>query len=195
MKRSVAIFLIALMFASIFMVLPVSYAVDTRTFQPSDSDSYMVEAAPNANAGASAVIRVGSDVAGDTRSILYFDVSSLPANVTVNSATLELYWVGTPFGTPAGRTYWAYRVTNDTWVELEVCWNNYTVALPWGTAGGDYDATNGSSVVMPGAQGQWVSWAVTDQVQYSIDHVNDVAHFLIRDGTEGSGVHHMAQFY
>jgi hypothetical protein len=108
---------------------------------------------------------------------------------------LSLYYYQQLSSNPTGRTYWAYQVTQPGWVETEVSWNNYKTGSAWATPGADYTTTDGASVVMPASPPAWIAWTVTAQVQTAIDHVDGVAHFLIKDGTEGAAGDYGARFY
>jgi hypothetical protein len=85
-------------------------------------------------------------------------LSSIPASSLVLTATLSVYEVDTG---PVGQTISVHPITTD-WVESTVTWN-----IPWGTAGGDFDAavTSFSPDIKQGYQnldvttvtGEWVS--------------------------------------
>jgi hypothetical protein len=69
------------------------------------------------------------------RTVIRFDLSSIPVSSTIVDATLEV----TVAGTQAGQTVYVYRFISD-WAEPTVTWNS-----PWLTPGGDYDATDWGS--------------------------------------------------
>jgi hypothetical protein len=48
---------------------------------------------------------------------------------------------------------------------------------------------------MPASPPAWIAWTVTAQVQTAIDDVDRVAHFLIKDGTEGAAGDYGSRFY
>ncbi len=89
---------------------------------------------------------------GNRRTILKFNISSIPSGSTISSATLSLYYSSKAGDTPTGRIYYAYRLTTTDWVENSCTWNT-----PWTSAGGDYTETDGASATVP-AQGQWMEW-------------------------------------
>jgi len=170
------------------------------TVQPSDADNWMQEDAATTNHGSYDGILVRSLATNqDIRTTLSFDFSGdIPAGSTIDSATLSLLWYSR-VGIVEGRTYWAYRLTQAGWVEAQATWNIYSTGNNWASAGGDYTATNGKSTVMP-APYAWVNWGdtggdMTTQVQYALDSVSGVAHFLIKDGTEESVSNETALFY
>ena len=141
------------------------------------------------------------------RGILKFDMSgTIPSGATVTSAVLSLNYYGKIGTDPKTRTYYAYRITQTAWTEgtgdggpgdTSNCnWNNYDTALAWSTVGGggDYTAADGVSATVPSSYG-WMDWTVTAQVQYAVNNVGRVAHFLIRDLNEDSGTEYGAKFY
>lgn len=90
---------------------------------------------------------VGNTSAGaDIRSLLSFNLSVLPANATINSATLTL------------TTAAADATSSNTLVQLDLLslttaftasqatWNNYATGSAWTTPGGDYNPTILSSL-------------------------------------------------
>jgi len=154
------------------------------TIQPSDIDALIQQSGPNTNSGANAYLLIYPNVDDIIRSILKFDFSALPAGAIISAATLSLYFIGNFVNSPDGRTYWAYELTQTGWVELEATWNSYKTGSVWAAAGGDYITDNGASVVMP-TQGHWVDWNVLALVQHFQSAHAKIAHFLIRDGTEG----------
>lgn len=102
------------------------------------------------------------------RSLLKFDMSTIPTGATINSATLRLYESSTAGTSPTGRTYRVNPVVGD-WFETMngnpatagVTWTNRDQAgAAWTTAGGDYLASPSATATVP-AVGQWMTWDVT----------------------------------
>lgn len=101
----------------------------TGIFYPSD-DAPVQQGAPNSTdpnnfyLGAgyySGIPSVGAD--GLVRSYIRFDLSSLPANSIISSATLRLYQAGGADFPDQNRTVTLYRVTS-SWNEATITWNN-----------------------------------------------------------------------
>jgi len=152
----------------------------------------------NNNYGSSTTLEVNTSSTGKERTILKFDISSIPAGATITSAKLRLY-ASTGLST---QTYQVYRITqaDSNWVEGTVngssqtgssCWSYKaysTTSWAGGAGGGSADGgtyVSEDAVEIAGANG-WMEWTVTAQVQdfYSLGYN---ANFLIKDKQEGSG--------
>lgn len=156
----------------------------TLIVQPSAKDNHMRQFVPTANYGTSVALYVRSHDLPDNndRSILEFDISGLPADITLISATLSLYaW---SFASVVGRTYWAYKLTRIDWVEAQATWNIYKTGNNWTVGGGDYVTSepSGGSAIVPAAAA-WMNWDVLAIVQDAYDEAV-AAEFLVRDETE-----------
>jgi len=168
------------------------------TIQPSNIDTYLYEGGKGTNFGLLTYVEVriyndGEEVK-TSRPILKFDFSALPANATITAATLNLYFYAHTIYDAAGRTYWAYELTQTEWVEAEATWNSYKTGSTWAAAGGDYTTTNGASVTVP-AHPNWTTWDVLALVQHFQSTHANVAHFLIKDNSETGGAQYDAEFY
>lgn len=89
------------------------------------------------NAGNAVSIDFGDDTADSrtTRSIIKFDLSSIPAGSTINSATLALVLTAAgSFRSNNNRTVRIYRLLR-AFVETEATWVKATSSVNWGTAG------------------------------------------------------------
>lgn len=156
--------------------------MSTLTVQPSSKDTMISEDSPNSNYGSEIYFYVSSQVIGGSgvnyRTILEF-IIDIPASAVVTSATLYLY--NHYRSNSAGRTYDVYRLTRTDWVESQATWNIYKTSSNWISAGGDYTSKDGQAIV-PGSNG-WMSWDVTDSVQYAQANSQNVE-LLVRDETE-----------
>jgi len=176
------------------------------SYESPDSDIYCLAVYNNKLYAGSFAGKIYVLAYNNNRSILKFNIDSIPAGSTVTSATLKLktnYILNA-----TGRTYYAYRLKETNWVEGTAggavqtgssCWDYRvydTAAWAGGGGGGDpdgtYTTTDGASYTVP-AQGNWMEWNVTNQVQYAIDNEIE-AHFLIRDGTEDSATDCLVEF-
>lgn len=89
------------------------------------------------------------------RSLLQFDLSSIPSGSIITSATLRLYDQGTNLSSN-DRTMRVYRLLRN-WVENQSTWNVYATASNWGTAGAanttsDREGTDIGSISMPATE-------------------------------------------
>ncbi len=123
-------------------------------------DSYIKQEKPDDRMGTNNELRVKTENNKLMRSLLQFDLSNIPNNVVVNSATLSL-WVKDVTG--ANVTINARTVTN-SWNEAQVTWKARDKAanLNWTSLGGDYSATVLSSTSLNlGVKNVWASWDLT----------------------------------
>jgi len=109
-------------------------------------------------------LTVGADAA--VKSLLRFDVSSIPANATVTQATLQLYHYSRSNGNSL--TLGAHRVLNE-WVDSQVNRTQRKSGVSWAVvgmgSGSDYAAPADGTAPVAGSGGAWVSLDVTDMVQ------------------------------
>ncbi len=122
-------------------------------------DTYLSFASKDNNYGGAATLIISSQARG----LLYFDLSGIPADATVLSATLQLY--SAISGTTKAHTVWRILAGNANWpqgtaiagVQVGSCsWNHHTHntvhwagAIGLGTAGVDYDATPLGAIAFP----------------------------------------------
>lgn len=126
---------------------------------PAEMDTWVNEALPSNNYGAVDYLRTNYDGAGTgTRAyvLLKFDTSDLPSNITVVSATLELYsMINRTQSTASNPLLFGEDIYPDTvrssWDEMSVTWNSKPVAY-------------GDDPPSPYALG-WMEWDVTTAAQ------------------------------
>ena len=88
-------------------------------------------------------------------SLLHFNLTGIPSNATVTSATLKMYDQGTNLGVNT-RTMRVYRMIR-AWTYTQATWNIAVTGTNWGTAGAsntttDREATDIGSISMPGTE-------------------------------------------
>lgn len=134
MKKIVSSFLIAIFISSFFLL---TASADTFSSQPDETsmyDAYITNLLPNSNFSSQNYICVGekNDSATICRSVLKFDLSSIPSNAVLSSADLYLY-VNADYATnaPSLRVYYLLS----SFVENEVTWNNRNTSIAWVDAG------------------------------------------------------------
>jgi hypothetical protein len=120
-------------------------------------------ASPTTNYGASTDLilnQSGGDL-GERRLLIRFDLSPIPPGATVTSAVLKL---NKEWGVVAAVDVDLHRVAAP-WSEVEATWNDRVSGTPWGTAGGDYDATLiARTTVSANGEYQWSSASLTSLV-------------------------------
>lgn len=89
------------------------------------NDAYVYQAFPNANYGGAVVLYTGSVNNYPHYSLLWFDLSAIPANAPLTQATLTLQ-MDEASGTagPSGRAINVHRITS-AWSEAAVTWTNF----------------------------------------------------------------------
>lgn len=111
-------------------------------------DTYIMEGTANGTQNTNAYIYVRIQGGSRDRGLLYFDVSSIPAGSTVDSATLYLTTAAAPGNSPVCNFY-AIAAANAGWIEAST-WNfadGAGASQRWaGDSGGDGGADAGCSV-------------------------------------------------
>jgi Domain of unknown function (DUF4347)/Bacterial cadherin-like domain/Bacterial Ig domain len=134
-------------------------------------DTYIMLKVPNdtKNFGTSTTLIADRESADLQRVLVQFDLSAIPANATINSATLKMQ--ATQIG--GALNIGVYEI-QESWSEGlkdggvdAASWNERQTATPWTSAGGTFDPTPLASI-NTNAVGQH-SWDVTSLVQAWVD--------------------------
>jgi hypothetical protein len=162
---------------------------------PTSQDAYIEADRSTSNFGGYHTIKVRASTTYPYRTLVQFDLSSLPSSANISSAVLRLYYYQYLGNDPVNGTLWAYRITQG-WIEGDepsdpythegVWWSSYDgnpTPHSWTTAGGDYNTTNGAAAIVPGSYG-WMNWTVTDIVKAWVEDGQENNGFLIKDATE-----------
>jgi len=152
-------------------------------------DSFFDSSSATTSWGTLAQLYVRSCLSGSNcnrRTVIKFDVSSVPTDAAVKSANLQMLMSTAP---AVSRTYQAYRLTSD-WTEGNggnfVSWTyRLTGSVAWTTAGGDYTGT-AVSVTTGTAAGVWLGWDIKDMVQGWVTTPATNFGTLIKDAAEGN---------
>lgn len=164
------------------VVMPV--LATTETFS-TDKDVYIDECEPDENCDdwhdTFAIISCEEE---NNRGLIHFDLSLIPSDATIDSATLHLFMSGVPFA-PEARTHNVHRITTD-WTETGVTWNSRDGTTNWGTAGGDYEPTPIDSALTGTTADVWLEWDVKTDVQAFVDDTSNYG-WLIKDTSEDDG--------
>ena len=144
---------------------------------------------PTWNAGGEGQFRVGiwenvDKVLETFRSLLEFDLSSIPAGSTITAATFECW--AAEFFIDASHTYIAERIIRTDWVEMEATWNIYKTGNNWTTAGcgnngADYSASQSNAIVIGGTDGigGWKSNNLLTLVSDAWDNRSKICRFRL----------------
>lgn len=146
----------------------------------STADACILEGYPTENAGSTPDMWAGYDELLDpdgeiVRSLVMFDLSTIPSGSTINSATFEAYLVGWYDYPDHYRDVAVHRITG-TWSEGNVTWNNKP----------DYSESYDSVSIKAEEDWDWYSWDVTDLVQEWINGTHSNQGIMLR-GPEQSG--------
>jgi hypothetical protein len=159
--------------ALIAFILTTSTQADTLTFYAT-GDATLDELYPNGNSGSSykTVARNTGSGPWELDPLVRFDISSIPAGTSIESATLALYYFSWGDNNPAGRPLTCYRVTDD-WEEMTVTWNTQP----------DRESEVTDVCVVPGSPGEWMMWDVTVNVRDFVDGTVPDYGWIIMDET------------
>jgi hypothetical protein len=141
-------------------------------------DTWMQENNPSQNNGADSNLHVKPDSSTTFRTLIQFDLSSIPPATPISCAALLLF----EKDADATQTIYLHQV-NASWLESQATWNNRTSANPWASAGGDYTSSPEASFA-PDATGlQQVD--ITALVQFWVNNSGSNFGLLLRSTTSG----------
>ena len=127
---------------------------------------YISSGSPNSTHETDTTIRIGEDNAATDyyrRALIRFDLSGIPSNATICSATLSLF-VGSSSGATYDRVVRVYRLRT-AWSEQTGTWNVASTGVNWQVAGAsganDRESTDIGFLLVPanaagGSEQQWV---------------------------------------
>jgi hypothetical protein len=135
------------------------------------ADAGLTQQSPNTNSGAATSLKADGDDPDRTGSDVYaavrWDLSSVPADAKVSSATVTLNISNHANDTGTPQTYGAFPI-NKPWNENQVTWNQAATGTPWTSAGArDYVADRGLQIadVTPTAFGAYTFTVPASMVQ------------------------------
>jgi hypothetical protein len=124
-------------------------------------------------------LSVGADAESPknvSRTLLHFDLSSVPKDSTILSSRLALWFLWTGAG-ESTQNIQAYALKDDDFTS-EVTWNKFNGTTPWTTPGGDYLPTpSGEQTVKPSQAYEYIEWGIAPQVEQ-----------WVRDPTSNHGI-------
>ncbi len=151
----------------------------TYTSQPDETsgeDTFLRSTNTTTNYGTQPILQVGEfpGVARIHRSLIKFDLSSIPSTNTVSSAILSL-WINADNSNNA-RTANAYRVLRN-WVESQATWNAWSTGNNWTTAGCGSDGNDADLTNSHGSCSFTASETVGAEKQFSMT-VSEIQKFI-----------------
>ncbi len=99
------------------------------------------------------------------RSLIQFDLSSIPGGSTITGATFKIYLSSASLASN-NRTMSAYRLLRN-WVENQATWNVYSTGNSWGTAGASNTSTDRESSALG-----TIAMATSDSAGYKTSTFN-----------------------
>jgi hypothetical protein len=141
----------------------------SMVLQPSVADAYVRQQYPSSNYGTGTFMNVVRQEAKNERSLVEFDLSTVPAGSNIRSARLELNAAGT--SSPSQQLD-VHHITAP-WTESGVTWSNQP------TYSGTADA-----FIQGGTLGGWKAWDVTSVVQAWVAGTYPNYGFLVKSNLE-----------
>jgi hypothetical protein len=149
------------------------------------ADTYIANAATTTNYGTSTSLYVKGKNQDKKRSLLQFDLSSIPSNAIIDSASFSMYKTGGVNGESVA----LYRLTK-AWTETGATWNKADGTNSWTFAGGDANSTIVATVNMGSTTG-YKNWNVKSMVQGWVSGTYPNYGLTALRNPEGSGVKDM----
>lgn len=116
------------------------------------------------------------------RSLLLFNLSSIPSKSTIVHAELGLYSTAEQNTTAVSLS--AYPMTR-AWTNA-ASWSTYNGTNAWTTAGGDYSGTATASATAGGTTGNWSRWYPTPLVQNWVNGTTPNDGLILKEPTENA---------
>lgn len=153
-------------------------------------DSYMEDSAPTANFGSGSFISFGFDTA-IKRSIFMFPLGNLPSGSVVLSAKVTVKSFIAAASAEAAKLR---RITQGSWVELEVTWNEHSSGNAWSSAGGDFVTDDEADFTLPTSTGDFDIAGLKTLVDDARANRSDNLNILMMRATE-SGTSAMVHIF
>ena len=170
--------ILVLCFISIVISAATAQGQTTLTFNPTD-DTKDRQENPNYNYCTMGPLDVRNIDGGapnfEWNAYTMFDISAIPAGVTITSASLHLYYYQYADNNPSGRPLNCFRITDD-WDECTLTYSNSPAVATVAT----------SSANVPGSF-QWMTWNVATDVQSFMSGLETNRGWKIMDNTAWGG--------
>jgi hypothetical protein len=105
-----------------------------------------------------------------------FDISGIPSNASIVSASLSLYYYGHSYSNPAGHPIVVHRFNGD--------WNEDTISRNFMPA---WNSEISAQTALPSSEGFWLTWDVTSDVQDFVSGALSNYGWIIKDEYYWSG--------
>lgn len=158
--------------------IPSSGATVGSVVLTATKDAYIDSAATTTNYNTT-VLGISSTL----RSLIHFDLTSIPANSTITSAVLRFYVLAYGGVLPNAVTF--SRITEAGWVEAEADWLEYSNGNAWASAGGDFTATGAFSTSITSAgYNSFIGANLVALCQDAYDNRSDQLHLMMTSSEE-----------
>ena len=147
---------------------------DIETFNPTDDATITQPKPTTPNTGLK--LRNQGTGGWTWQGLIKFDISSIPTNAEIISATLNIFYREWDDNYPGGHIINLYRVTRD-WNEQTVTWNTQPTWVPQAT----------SVLILPSSIGVWLEWDVKTDVESFVKGEEDNFGWKISDDTMWGG--------
>lgn len=162
---------------TVSIVLLTPFAFADQAVLSASADNRLLQFSPNTSVPID-MLSVYDAPGNDQRTIIQFDLATIPVDSIVDSATLRLYGLSY-FGATSNTTVSAYRVSR-AWTEAQATWNEASTGTPWTTPGGDFVGTTGQSYASP--YGTWSGAQSSSYGWYELDVTGLIREYY--DGTQ-----------
>ncbi len=170
-------------------MLTASYTEKTTIGLSAEIDAYIAQGSPSSNYGNCNRLYSGSTSSNSNRSLLKFNLTSIPTNAIIEGATLLLTRVG---GSNTSSTNISVHKITADWTEGSgscsgntgpASWNQRTSGTAWASSGGDFTATADAITAVAG--NATYKWALKDLIQKWVNGSSPNYGMLLKMQTEG----------
>ena len=153
-------------------------------------DTYLSQASTGTNYGSCSRLYTGLGSSSRARSLVIFDLSSIPAGSTIVSAKLVMTKTGgsnttaTNIGVHRITNQWTENTGSCTGKSAPANWNQRRTSTNWTTAGGDFNATAESTIAV--AANAAYTWDVKNLVQGWVNGTYSNFGLMLKRTTEGT---------
>jgi len=140
-------------------------------------DTYIASNSTGSNYGTITSVYTGYS-GGIRRTLIRFNISSIPAGSVITLATASLYCSNGN----ASVSNMLYRCTK-AWTESGATWNKYDGTNAWASAGGDWDASLYSNALVP-VTSQWSDFNAKDLVTDALANRSGILSLIMKDSNE-----------